>query len=180
MNLYPMVAVISLLLVLGESAIAAPLPLKLIVNDTAKECSRFLPGDECMDCSLPVGWRSIGLEGQVECPAGYAMVFARGECHGFEIPFCCIEGHSGAPGSCENLIKNDLAGECAFLGNASNCTLPLGWQRRPENMSLYKWSCPMTYNWTSVNCTGVDTAAKGNLSEGRMEEGGLNGGNCQS
>lgn len=44
--------VVSILMQTGLTT-SAPMPLLMIVNNDSMECARFLPGDECMDCSPP-------------------------------------------------------------------------------------------------------------------------------
>jgi len=131
------------------------MPPEIIVNDTFRQCSEFFAGDECSYCEPPAGWRSLGYGSLESCPSDYSVVSVSGICWSGRNPFCCTEGHSGAPGDCENMIRNDSSMECAFLENASNCTLPAGWIRRPELMPIYEWTCPLDYNWTSVNCTAI-------------------------
>lgn len=131
--------------------LAAPLPPEIIVNDTSKECAMFFAGDECMDCTPPAGWRSLGYDEEASCPKDYNMVSVRGKCSGFEISFCCTEGHSGASGECRNMVRNDIARECAFVKDASNSTLPSGWMKIPDGKTSREWVCPLDYEWTTVN-----------------------------
>lgn len=136
--------------ILAGLALGAPLPLEMIANDTTRECAQFLPGDECVDCTIPSGWRNLGRD--ASCPAGYTIVSVEGICRGFEIERCCTEGHSGAAGNCENMTKNDLIDECAFMEDPTNCTLPVGWSTKPKNVSSSEWACPAAYDWTAVRC----------------------------
>jgi hypothetical protein len=142
-----------LMLTLTSYVLAAPLPPEIIINNSSKECAMFIAGDECMDCAPPLGWQSLGYTSDSSCPANYTMVSARGICKGFEVLHCCTEGHSGASGECRNMVRNNFAKECAFVKDASNCTLPVGWLKMPENISSVEWLCPNSYNWTSINCT---------------------------
>jgi hypothetical protein len=64
-----------------------------------------------------------------------------------------LEGHSGAPGDCRNLVRNDSAKECAFVKDASNSSLPFGWLKMPSDLTSKDWVCPYDYKWTSVNLT---------------------------
>jgi hypothetical protein len=143
------------ILMLAEVAMAAPLPIQIIVNNDTMQCARFLPGDECMDCTPPDGWEI--LRQYSSCPNNYALVEESGNCKGFEVEHCCTEGHSGASGDCGNMIKNDITDECAFLANAMNSTVPNGWQKMPENASPSSWVCPRDYRWTTLT-SSISTA----------------------
>jgi hypothetical protein len=155
-------ALVALLLMLAGICLAAPLPTEMIVNYTTKECSSFFAGDECSDCTPPAGWERLGAG--AECPEGFALVEVEGSCHGLHTGFCCIEGHSGAPGDCTGLVKNVATEECAFVDNLS-CSLPAGWLLRAENASGYEWLCPGNYSWTTVNCTSVEQTSSGSTSD---------------
>jgi len=48
-----------LIIMLAGLALAAPMPLQMIVNNDSMQCARFLPGDGCMDCTPPVGWEVL-------------------------------------------------------------------------------------------------------------------------
>jgi hypothetical protein len=149
-----------LLFVLAGLAFAAPMPLQTIVNHDLKQCSSFLPGDECMDCTPPEGWEI--LDSYASCPKNYTLITerARGNCRGFEVEHCCTEKHSGASGDCRNMVKNDLTKGCAFLTNATNFTAPAGWLKMPENVSSYSWLCPLDYTWTTLTAIASTTAAQ--------------------
>ncbi len=143
-------------------AFAAPLPLKLIVNNDSMQCSSFLPGDECSDCIPPGGWEILGPYGP--CPENYTLITARGICKGFEVEHCCTERHSGASGDCRNMgasgdcrnmVKNDSTRECAFVTNATTGSVPDGWQKMPENATSFSWVCPLGYTWTKLTATAV-------------------------
>lgn len=136
---------------LAGLAFAAPLPTLIIVNNTSMECARFLPGDECMDCSLPDGWEI--LDASASCPDDYAVVNVRSNCIGFEIQRCCTEKHSGASGDCRNMVRNDLTKECAFVTSATNYTAPTGWIKMPGNASSREWVCPLDYAWTTFTAS---------------------------
>jgi hypothetical protein len=145
---------------LAGLAFAAPMPLQTIVNHDLKQCSSFLPGDECMDCTPPEGWEILGF-GE-SCPENYTTVNERtsGNCRGFEVEHCCTEKHSGASGDCHNMVKNDLTKECAFMTDAQNSTLPSGWVKMPKNASSYNWLCPLGYIWTTLAASSSTTVAK--------------------
>lgn len=138
-------------LMLSGLAFAAPMPLQIIVNNDSMQCARFLPGDECMDCTPPEGWEVLGLH--ESCPEGYTLVTISSSCSGFEHEHCCTEKHTGASGDCRNLIKNDLTKECTFVTNATNGTVPDGWQRMPKNATSSSWLCPLDYKWTTLAAT---------------------------
>jgi len=145
------------ILMLAGLAFAAPMPLKLIVNNDSMLCARFLPGDECMDCTPPEGWEILGS--YASCPENYTLVTVRGNCKGFENEHCCTEKHSGASGDCRNLVINNLTKECAFVKDASSCTLPVGWTKMSADDSSTKWVCPLDYTWTALTANVSATAA---------------------
>lgn len=147
------------LLLLAALSAAAPLPTQLIENHDLQQCSRFLPGDECMDCTPPQGWTALP-EGS-SCPEGYTSVDVRGNCTAFQAGHCCTEGHSGASGDCRNMVINDMTGQCSFAEDGANA-LPAGWERMPANASPQQWLCPTGYGWTADPAT----AAGGNASAG--------------
>ena len=146
------------ILMLAGTALAAPLPTQIIVNNDTMQCARFLPGDECMDCTAPNGWEI--LEQYSSCPSNYALVEVGGNCKGFEVEHCCTERHSGASGDCRNMIKNDITKECAFLADAINSTMPDGWQKVPENASISGWLCPLDYTWTTLRSNDSSTVTQ--------------------
>lgn len=146
------------ILMLTGLAFAAPMPLQMIVNNDSMQCARFLPGDECMDCTPPQGWEISGPDGS--CPESYTLVNVKGICRGFENEHCCTEKHSGASGDCRNLVKNDLAKKCAFVKDAANYTLPLDWTKMPVDNSSSKWVCPLDYTWTTLPAAILSTAAQ--------------------
>ncbi|NMC09452.1 MAG: hypothetical protein GYA39_00515 [Methanothrix sp.] len=147
---YILMLVVSILMQTGL-ALSAPMPLLMIVNNDSMECARFLPGDECMDCTPPAGWDILGPYDS--CPENYKIVNVNGTCKGFENERCCTEKHTGASGDCRNLVINDETKRCAFVKNASNCSLPSGWLAMPKNASQSMWVCPIDYGWTALNCT---------------------------
>lgn len=155
-GLVVLTALAALILMLAGPVMAAPMPQQMIVNNDSMQCARFLPGDECMDCTPPEGWDILGP--YTSCPEGYTLVTVNGICKGIEREHCCTEKHTGASGDCTNLIKNDLAKECAFVANASNGTGIDGWQRMPENATSSSWVCPLDYTWTTLAATIPDAA----------------------
>jgi hypothetical protein len=152
------VGIAILIVMLSELALAAPMQLQMVVNNDSKECARFLPGDECMDCTPPEGWVILGP--YTSCPENYKLVSVNGNCKGFEVEHCCTEKHSGASGDCRNLIKNDLTRECTFVTNATTDTIPDGWQKMPENATSSNWVCPLGYKWTTSTETIPASVAK--------------------
>lgn len=146
---------LALILMAGLSA-AAPLPTQLIVNHDLLQCSRFLPGDECMDCTPSQGWTALP-EGS-SCPEGYTSVDVRGNCTAFQAGHCCTEGHSGASGDCRNMVVNDMTGQCSFAEGPENA-LPAGWERMPANASPQQWLCPAGYAWTAAPATSAGGAS---------------------
>ena len=145
-------------LMLATLAFAAPMPQQMIVNNDSMQCARFLPGDECMDCTPPEGWEILGS--YASCPESYKLVTVNGNCKGFENERCCTEKHSGASGDCRNLIKNDITKECTFVKDAPNYTLPVGWTNISVDNSSSKWVCPLDYTWTTLTPTISAAAAR--------------------
>jgi hypothetical protein len=143
--------------------VAAPVPPLLAVNHESQECAEIFGGDECMDCFPPEGWEILGISLQVECPQGYSTVEnLQVTCQGFKNQFCCSEGHSGAHGSCEDLIVNDRGKHCAFVQDIDNCVLPRNWNRKPADLKPTDWFCPANYQWldTPLECVaGEDEGA---------------------
>lgn len=135
---------------------AAPAPREIIVNDQTMECSQFFAGDECMDCEIPDGWRSLGYD-TWECPEGYTETDAQVECTPFKIGRCCSTGHSGALGECDDMVVNYLLKQCMFADG----TAPPGWEGKPEGTEDSDWQCPEGYGWPeegipgSACCTGA-------------------------
>lgn len=142
-------------LLLAGLALAAPMPLQLIVNNESMQCARFLPGDECMDCTPPEGWKILGP--YVSCPENYRLVTVSGNCSGFENEHCCTQGHSGASGDCRNLARNDLTKQCAFFKDSSSSELPAGWKKLSANDPSVNWVCPSGYTWTTLGAIGAAT-----------------------
>ena len=123
-----LVLIIMLFCSAAEGIAAAPVPPELAVNHESKQCAEFWGGDECVVCSLPAGWESLGGLWEAECPADYTMVEIRPTCRAGKIAFCCSEGHSGAPGDCEDVVINKRAEQCAFVEDIGECPALLqGW-----------------------------------------------------
>jgi hypothetical protein len=147
-----------LFVMLAVLASAAPMPQQTIVNNDSMQCARFLPGDECMDCTPPVGWEVLGPYSS--CPEGYTLVTVKGNCKGFEQEHCCTQKHSGASGDCRNMVMNSLMKQCAFLSNAADYPIPAGWMKMPENATLSGWVCPLDFAWTTLSETIPVNAAQ--------------------
>ena len=147
-----------LIFLLSGLALAAPMQLQMIVNNDSKQCARFLPGDECMDCTPPDGWEILGP--YTSCPESYTMVTVNGNCQGFEVEHCCTEKHTGAAGDCRNMVKNDITKECAFVTNAATAAMSVGWQKMPENATSSSWICPLDYKWTTLTVTNSAAATQ--------------------
>jgi hypothetical protein len=143
---------------LAGLALAAPMQLQMIVNNDSMQCARFLPGDECMDCTPPEGWEILGP--YTSCPENYKLVAVNGNCKGLEREHCCTEKHTGASGDCRNLIKNDITKECSFMTNSTNGTVSAGWLKMPENVTSSNWVCPLDYRWTTLTTTNSADAAQ--------------------
>lgn len=143
-----LVLLIMLFCLASERAAAAPAPPQLAVNHESKQCAEFSGGDECVSCSPPTGWEILGALWEAECPAGYAQVEIVATCTAHKVTFCCTEGHSGAPGDCEDVVINEAAEQCAFVEDIGACpALPRGWEK-------YGADCPY-YDWAeNVECLG--------------------------
>jgi hypothetical protein len=125
---------------------AAPLPPRMAANHQIRQCAMVLPGDECGDAILPPGWEYLD---KPECPSGYTQVELRLEWKHFKAPHCCTESHSGVPGDCQDVIKQPVLRQCAFVDNLSTCPqLPPGWQPLGRD-------CPVSFTWIDpVTCPG--------------------------
>jgi hypothetical protein len=136
-----LVLIIMLFFVASEATAAAPVPPELAVNHESKQCAEFWGGDECVVCSLPEGWESLGGLWEAECPTDYATVEIKSTCWAAKITFCCSEGHSGAPGDCEDVVINKRAEQCAFVEDIGECpALPDGWGKHGEDCPYYDWA----------------------------------------
>jgi len=126
---------------LGQRAFAAPAPPQLVVNHESKQCAEFVAGDECVSCSPPAGWEVLGNQWETECPAGYTQVEIVPVCTPHKVTFCCTEGHSGAPGDCEDVVINESAEQCAFVEDIDACpALPGGWEKHGADCPYYDWA----------------------------------------
>lgn len=130
---------------LAGIAFSAPMPEEYIINNATMECAVFWGGDECLYCDMPVGWKSIGLSHETECPDGYAEISLKTNCTQVKDSFCCTESHSGGPGNCDGMIISHFTRECALLDNISACAVPAGW-------SSANGLCPPDYEWVDVSC----------------------------
>jgi hypothetical protein len=155
----PIVIVCVLLPIPHQLLFAAPVPPELVVNHETKECAEFFGGDECTYCYPPEGWESLGESYEVECPAGYTLIDDLDvECRASKGEFCCSEGHSGAPGDCEDMVLHKRRKQCAFVDDIHTAVLPKGWEAKPESMSPDRWSCPTEYEWVEDLDTEPDVA----------------------
>jgi hypothetical protein len=112
-----------------------------MVNHESKQCAEFFGGDECVSCSPPAGWEILGALWETECPAGYAQVEIVPTCTPHKVTFCCTEGHSGAPGDCEDVVINKAAEQCAFVEDIGECPgLPKGWEKYGEDCPCSEWA----------------------------------------
>jgi hypothetical protein len=131
----PLLAFVVLVLVPWSTVVAAPMPPLTVVNHDTKECAQIFGGDECMDCFPPEGWEILGVSSEFECPEGYTVIDKLDyTCQGFKSQFCCSEGHSGAHGGCQDMVVDDKAKQCAFVEDITNCALPKGWNKRPDEL----------------------------------------------
>jgi hypothetical protein len=150
-----LLVLLALLSATAGTLLAAPLPPLLVANHQTKECGEIFAGDECMDCYPPEGWEVLGDAHQAECPPGYTIVNQVGySCQPFKVEHCCTEGHSGAPGDCEDLVVNDRTEQCAFVADIQDCLLPRSWREKPETLPSFQWVCPHGYDWIdTLDCT---------------------------
>ena len=142
---------------------AAPVPPLLVVNHDARQCAEIPGGDECMDCFPPSGWEILGQSSQNECPQGYATVHDLDySCQGFKNQRCCTEGHSGAHGTCDEMVVNNRQERCAFVETLENCTLRKNWESKPADLRAVEWSCPAAYEWVddSLACAADATSGE--------------------
>ncbi len=143
-----LVASLTLFVWMGANVLAAPMPPVLVANHETKECGEIFGGDECTDCYPPEGWEVLGFSENVQCPSGYTLV---GQvdytCQPFKVEHCCTEGHSGAPGDCEDLVVNNRTKQCAFVDDIQACTLPKQWKQAPPGQDSSRWVCPSGYQW---------------------------------
>ncbi len=130
-------------------AFTAPAPPQVIVNDATKECSDYFAGDECMNCEIPSGWRSLGYM-NITCPAGYKNTDLNFTCTGFKNEMCCSQGHSGAMGDCEDMLVNDMLRKCTFVDDPINCTPAYGWKEKKKIVPPSDWVCPSGYTWNET------------------------------
>jgi len=129
----------------AERALAAPAPPELVVNHESKQCAEFVAGDECVSCSPPAGWEVLGNQWETECPAGYTQVEIVPICTPHKVTFCCTEGHSGAPGDCEDVVINEATEQCAFVEDINACpALPEGWEKHGADCPYYDWAEDIT------------------------------------
>jgi hypothetical protein len=136
-----LVLLIMLFCLASEGAAAAPAPPQLAVNHESKQCAEFVGGDECVSCSPPVGWEILGGLWETECPDGYAKVELDLTCTPHKAGFCCTQGHSGAPGDCNDVVINKAAEQCAFVEDIGECPfLPRGWQKYGADCPYYEWA----------------------------------------
>lgn len=145
---------------------SAPVPHQYILNKATRECSKFYAGDECVSCEVPRGWTIMPSSSRFECPEGYKEVEIKPTCHPQKNSFCCTQGHSGAPGNCQDLVLNDRKRKCAFVEDINKCSrLPEGWQRqRGESVCPfpgYEWlggliACPDEFIPPMMNGMRVD------------------------
>jgi hypothetical protein len=156
-----LLAFLVLLSAVAPGTLAAPLPPLRVVNHQTKECNEIpFGGDECMDCFPPAGWEVLGVAYDVPCPADYAVVEGVNyNCQPFKNQFCCSEGHSGAPGDCQDLVVNDRVKQCAFVEDISGCELPQRWSKRPDTVELRNWVCPAGYEWLDTLECGAESSS---------------------
>ena len=156
--------ILALLLALGASAFAAPMPPHIVANHETQQCATIPGGDECFDCQpASEEWDVLGFADEAECPADYEFVEIDYVCAAFKEQFCCTQGHSGVDGDCEDMVINNWKDECAFVPDISSCTLPSSWKKPAGNETGPNWGCPTEYEWTSVECLSEEESRDGSL-----------------
>ncbi len=150
-------------------ALAAPAPPLHVVHHGNRQCAEIFGGDECTDCFPPEGWEIVDRSEEAWCPDGYAMVQdVAYSCQPFKVAFCCSEGHSGAPGDCEDLVVNHRRNQCAFVDDIQGCPLPERWTARPEQVAVRDWVCPADYEWVEdVACLSPTHQSAGTPTDSR-------------
>lgn len=144
---------IIILLFVPTAALASLQYPQFILNEATRECSVFHAGDECVACRVPEGWILMPTGTGYQCPEGYRKVEIKPVCYPQKNPFCCTQGHSGAPGNCKDLVINEKEKKCSFVDDIEKCVkLPEGWQRPQGELA-----CPsLSYGWpeTLLACLG--------------------------
>jgi hypothetical protein len=84
-RLLPALALLALLAVLTPFAWAAPSPPLVAVNRSTGQCTLLFSGDECTSCAVPADWEVLGTAGEVECPAGSAVIGPGLTCFGIHL-----------------------------------------------------------------------------------------------
>jgi len=131
---------------------AAPLPQRPVVNHQTHECAMITPGDECGDVVLPPGWEYLDEAAGETCPVGYTTIELYPEWTKFKAPHCCMEGHSGVAGDCQDVIIEQSRKQCAFVEDIQSCVgLPEGWEAWGKD-------CPQGFEWVDdMVCTVSET-----------------------
>ena len=106
-----------------------------------------------MRCEIPAGWATLGHM-NTTCPPGYNETILNLTCTGFKNERCCSQGHSGANGDCDDLLINDVTGQCALIDDAGNCTPSTIWKKTNETINKTA-ECPSDYSWIDMkDCPG--------------------------
>jgi hypothetical protein len=135
-------AVLILLFLIASEVYAAPMPQRTVVNHKTHQCAQITPGDECGDVVLPLDWEYLDPSQGEKCPDGYQMVELRPAWSHFKVQHCCMEGHSGSSGDCQDVIIDQDERQCAFVDDLRQCTsLPEGWQ-------IWSQNCPAGFSWS--------------------------------
>ena len=137
------------LLLLTSGVDAAPMPPQPVINHQTRQCAVIVPGDECGDVILPPGWENLDEAAGETCPSDYTTIDLHPEWARFKVEHCCMEGHSGVGGDCQDVIIRQSKKQCAFVEDIQSCAgLPDGWEAWGEN-------CPKGFEWVeAVVCTG--------------------------
>jgi len=128
------------------------MPPRPVVNHSTRQCAVIVPGDECGDVILPTGWEYLDEAAGEKCPDGYSTIELHPEWAKFKVEHCCMEGHSGVAGDCQDVVIRQSNRQCAFVEDIQICTaLPKGWEAWGKN-------CPTGFEWVDqVNCTVSST-----------------------
>lgn len=144
-KLFSIIFALLLIQSISSTVLASPALPIYGLNKQTRECSEFSIGDECMSCTLPVGWEMID---GFNCPDDFKKIQINSVCTPLKNSFCCTVNHSSTAGDCEDVVVNDVDKKCAFVEDISKCKkLPKNWNKAQEN-ELRGKECPsLKYIW---------------------------------
>ncbi len=144
-------AALLLLVLPGQVSHATPTAPYILVNDSTKQCTITILGDECSWCDPPQGWRVLDTSDPayrtMSCPAGYTKLDRiEMSCRRYRTPYCC--GGFSTQGDCKDMVINATEQACAFVNDVNACILPEGWTKRPTQIPEWNWRCNFnTQHW---------------------------------